>query len=289
MTGLLRAEAGVTLADILERAIPLGWFLPVTPGTRYVTLGGAIANDVHGKNHHRAGSFGAHVTALSLIRSDGARMICTPAENAAWLAATIGGMGLTGLIGWAEIRLARVSAPDVAQEAVPLANLSDFFTRIDESDAGFEHVVAWIDSLASGVRSGRGVLLRGNHAGTRAPASAARTLSLPFTPPVPLVNRLSMRAFNAPIAGGRGRAAHAHRALAELLLSARRHRPLEPRLWPQGPAPAPERAAAPPGGNGCGKDAGSRAAGRPCELPHRAEELWRAPRRGPALLCAARR
>ncbi len=202
-TGILRAEAGVTLADILERAIPLGWFLPVTPGTRHVTLGGAIANDVHGKNHHRAGSFGAHVTALSLIRSDGARMICSPTENANWLAATIGGMGLTGLIGWAEIRLARVPSPHVMQEAVPLACLSDFFGHIDDSDAGFEHVVAWIDSLATGRALGRGVLLRGNHADPQSDPKAGQRglsgplLSLPFTPPMPLVNRLSMRAFNA--------------------------------------------------------------------------------------------
>jgi FAD/FMN-containing dehydrogenase len=195
-TGVLKAEAGVTLADILERVLPLGWFLPVTPGTRFVTLGGAIANDVHGKNHHRAGSFGRHVRALSLVRSDGTQRICSPDEERGWFDATIGGMGLTGLIGWAEIQLCRVSSPDVTQESLKLAKLSDFFDRLDETDAKFEYGVAWLDSLASGANTGRGVMMRANHAASGASQPRPRPLSLPFTPPVPLVNGLTMRAFN---------------------------------------------------------------------------------------------
>ena len=197
-SGVLRAEAGATLATILERAIPLGWFLPVTPGTRFVTLGGAIANDVHGKNHHRAGSFGKHVRALSLVRSDGTSRICSPDQDSDWLNATIGGMGLTGLIGWAEIQLMRVASPDVMQESLPLARLSDFFDRLDETDARFDYGVAWLDSLARGSSLGRGVMMRANHAAEATPqASTPRRLSVPFTPPVPLVNRLTMRAFNS--------------------------------------------------------------------------------------------
>jgi FAD/FMN-containing dehydrogenase len=97
-TGLLTAEAGITLAQILDFCVPRGFFLPVSPGTKYVTLGGAIANDIHGKNHHVAGTFGCHVTQFELVRSDGTRRLCTPMENPEWYAATIGGLGLTGFI-----------------------------------------------------------------------------------------------------------------------------------------------------------------------------------------------
>src|SRR5882762_8487651 len=104
-TGVLRCEAGLMLAQILDFAVPRGFFLPVTPGTKYVTVGGAIANDIHGKNHHIAGTFGRHVLRFELVRSDGSRFVCSPTENPDWFAATIGGMGLTGLITWAEVRL----------------------------------------------------------------------------------------------------------------------------------------------------------------------------------------
>ena len=106
-TGILRAEAGVLLSEILAFGVPQGWFLPVTPGTQFVTLGGAVANDVHGKNHHVAGSFGEQVRAFELHRSDGARMVCGPEENRDWFQATVGGLGLTGLMTWVEIRLQR--------------------------------------------------------------------------------------------------------------------------------------------------------------------------------------
>src|SRR6185312_10418166 len=104
-TGVLTAEAGITLAQILAFAVPRGFFLPVTPGTKYVTLGGAIANDIHGKNHHIAGTFGCHVPQFELVRSDGARMRCSPTENPDMYSATIGGLGLTGMITWAQLRL----------------------------------------------------------------------------------------------------------------------------------------------------------------------------------------
>ena len=110
-SGLLRAETGITFHEILELCIPSGWFLPVTPGTGYVTLGGAIANDVHGKNHHNAGTLGRHVTQFELLRSDGTRILCSPVENAELFAATIGGMGLTGMMLWAEIQLMRTAPP----------------------------------------------------------------------------------------------------------------------------------------------------------------------------------
>jgi FAD/FMN-containing dehydrogenase len=116
-TGVLRAEAGVLLSEILELIVPRGWFLAVTPGTRFVTLGGAVANDVHGKNHHRAGTFGHHVRAFELVRSDGSRRVCTPTENADWFAATLGGLGLTGLITWVEIQLRAIDGPWIQAES----------------------------------------------------------------------------------------------------------------------------------------------------------------------------
>ena len=111
--GVLRCEAGVTLAEVLALIVPRGWFLPVVPGTKWVSIGGAIANDVHGKNHHRAGTFGAHVTCFELVRSTGERILCSPDRNIELFRATIGGLGLTGLILWAEFRLKRISgSPD---------------------------------------------------------------------------------------------------------------------------------------------------------------------------------
>ena len=115
-TGLIRCEAGVLLSEILSLTVGYGWFLPVTPGTRFVTVGGAIANDVHGKNHHVAGTFGHHVTCLELLRSSGERLRCGPTEHADLFAATIGGLGLTGLITWAEFRLKRIANPYVQVE-----------------------------------------------------------------------------------------------------------------------------------------------------------------------------
>jgi len=104
-TGVLACESGVLLNDILRMAVPRGWFLAVTPGTRFVTVGGAIANDVHGKNHHIHGTFGHHVRRFELLRSDGGRLVCSPQLEPEWYAATIGGLGLTGLITWAELQL----------------------------------------------------------------------------------------------------------------------------------------------------------------------------------------
>ncbi len=102
-------KRGVSLEELLQVIVPRGWFLPTTPGTKFVTIGGAIANDIHGKNHHRAGTFGCHVTRFELLRSTGERLLCSPSQNASWFAATIGGLGLTGLITWAEVQLRRIA------------------------------------------------------------------------------------------------------------------------------------------------------------------------------------
>lgn len=197
-TGVLVCEAGVLLADILRLVIPAGWFLPAVPGTCYVTVGGAIANDVHGKNHHREGTFGRHVRQLELLRSNGTRTVCSQAENPAWFAATVGGLGLTGVITWAELQLRRIPGPWLDVESVRFANVGEFFALSEESERNFEYTVAWIDCLSRGKRLGRGILQRANHGQERprAVAPAERNRSVPFPPPVSLVNGLSLRVFN---------------------------------------------------------------------------------------------
>jgi FAD/FMN-containing dehydrogenase len=200
-TGVLRAEAGVLLSEILELIVPRGWFLAVTPGTRFVTLGGAVANDVHGKNHHRAGTFGHHVRAFELVRSDGSRRVCTPTENADWFAATLGGLGQTGLITWVEIQLRAIDGPWIQAESRRFANLGDFFALSEASDRTHEFTVAWVDCAARGVNLGRGILLSGNFApasaGTGKTPQAHGLLNVPLTPPFSLINRLSLNVFNA--------------------------------------------------------------------------------------------
>ena len=127
-SGILRCEAGVTLGEIIELVLPQGWFLPVTPGTRHVTVGGAIANDVHGKNHHRTGAFGHHVRSFGLLRSDGSRRLCTPVDDAeGWFSATVGGLGLTGVITEVELQLRRVPGPWLESENVRFGSLDEFF------------------------------------------------------------------------------------------------------------------------------------------------------------------
>lgn len=205
-TGLLRCEAGVLLSTILRLVVPQGWFLPVTPGTQFVTVGGAIANDVHGKNHHQAGSFGNHVTQLELLRSDGSRRVCSPTQHADWFAATIGGLGLTGLITWAEIQLRRIANPFLDTESIKFRCLEEFFELSTESERDHEYTVSWIDCAFSGRRLGRGLFNRGNHAAAALDLDALPShlpsgvgepsRRVPFTPPVSLINTLSLKTFN---------------------------------------------------------------------------------------------
>lgn len=198
-TGILRCEAGVLLADILRLVVPMGWFLPVTPGTRFVTVGGAIANDVHGKNHHRTGTFGKHILRLALQRSDLGTVMCSPEATTELFNATIGGLGLTGAILWAELRLRPIANAGVDSETIRFANLDAFFALSSESDKDYEYTVAWIDCLAHGKSLGRGLFMRGNHAAPQPthPSSPKKKHSFPLELPFPLVNTLSLRAFNA--------------------------------------------------------------------------------------------
>jgi FAD/FMN-containing dehydrogenase len=195
--GLLRCEAGVTLADILALLVPRGWFVPVLPGTRWVSVAGAIANDIHGKNHHRAGTFGSHVTCLELLRSSGERVLCSPDRNAELFRATIGGLGLTGLILWAEVRLKRIPGAAIAMERVRFSCLDEFF-QLASHDQDYEYTVAWIDCLAHGRHLGRGLFLRGDHAPGSPPSARPGTrLKVPVDLPSGLINRLTLSCFNA--------------------------------------------------------------------------------------------
>lgn len=197
-TGLLHCEAGVTLADILSVFLVKGWFLPVTPGTKFVTVAGAIANDVHGKNHESAGSFACFVKSLTLLRSDGEVLQCSAEKNSQWFYATIGGLGLTGFIVSAVLQLKPVSSRFVESETIKYQHLNDFF-RLAEDSQDFEYTAAWLDCLASGERLGRGHFIRGNHAsdGVLTSTTSKKPLAIPLTPPISLVNSFSLKAFNS--------------------------------------------------------------------------------------------
>jgi FAD/FMN-containing dehydrogenase len=198
--GLLRCEGGVSLGDILEITVPHGWFLPVTPGTKQVTVAGAVANDVHGKNHHGSGTFGRFVTRFELVRSDGQRLLCSAHENEDLFGATIGGLGLTGLMTWVELRLKRVESALIDVESVRFDNLDAFFELTSDSDARFEYTVAWVDCLARDHDLGRGIFIRGNHAAASdgpAPSARRSRLSVPCFAPGFLLNRWTLRAFNS--------------------------------------------------------------------------------------------
>ena len=201
-TGQLECEAGVQLAEIIRDLLPRGWFPPVTPGTRFVTVGGAIANDVHGKNHHVAGSFGEHVESLVLDRSEEGRVFCSRTENPELFSATIGGLGLTGLITAATLRLRQVESGWINVRQQRFGSLDEFFSINDEAERRFEYTVSWIDCSASPARLGRGIYLAGNHASSADPGSTRRfpgaptAGNVPFTPPVALVNRVSAKLFN---------------------------------------------------------------------------------------------
>jgi FAD/FMN-containing dehydrogenase len=200
--GILQCEAGVALADILEVAVPKGWFLPVTPGTKFVTVGGAIANDVHGKNHHRAGTIGCHTRKFELVRSSGERIACSQTENPEWFGATIGGLGLTGLIAWAEIRLKRIRSACLDVETIRFGNLEEFFSLSAESDRDFEYTVAWVDCFSGGDSLGRGLFMRANHAetgpldGSGPGRPSARQMTIGFDAPEFLLNDSFMKFFN---------------------------------------------------------------------------------------------
>ena len=194
-SGVLRCEAGLRIADILDLAVPRGWFVPVVPGTRFVSVGGAIANDIHGKNHVSAGTFGAHLRRLELLRSSGERLICSPEENAELFAATVAGLGLTGLVTWAELQLRRVKGPFIESETIPFGGLDEFFAIDADAARKSEYTVAWVDPRPGGLR---GLYFRGDHSRREGAAPRLREpLALPLDLPSFAVSGPTTAAFNS--------------------------------------------------------------------------------------------
>ncbi len=196
-TGVLTAESGITLAQILDFAVPRGFFLPVTPGTKYVTLGGAIANDIHGKNHEVAGSLGNHVPCFELVRSDGTRRLCSRTENADWFAATIGGMGLTGLITWAQLRLKPIVSRAIDYEGIQFHGIDEFL-ELKKQYHHVEYTVSWVDCVSTGKNFARGIFMLGEHSkvpGELKPSPEPK-LVFPFEAPAFALNSATVSAFN---------------------------------------------------------------------------------------------
>jgi FAD/FMN-containing dehydrogenase len=208
--GVLRAEGGVTLKRIIEAMLPRGWFLPVSPGTRYVTLGGAIAADVHGKNHHAEGSIARYIDDIDLVLPTGEALVCSRDEQTELFFATLGGMGLTGFIRSASIRLRRVETSSITVTYSRARNLSECFDLFGDDTAGANaqpYAVAWIDCLARGASLGRSVIMAGRHtrhdelpsderrSALRLPPEPTKRVPVEF--PSAALNRYSVRAFNA--------------------------------------------------------------------------------------------
>lgn len=198
-SGILRCESGVLLADILQTFIPRGWILPVVPGTQFVTIGGAIANDVHGKNHYLAGSFGCHVLKFGLLRSDQKIIICSPEENTELFTATIGGLGLTGIILWADVKLTKITNTFLDVETIPFYSINEFF-EISNKSHQYEFTVAWLDCQAKKNNFGRGLFMRANWkkeaTNTVSKSIKYSSLTVPYYFPNFILNKFSIGLFN---------------------------------------------------------------------------------------------
>jgi len=204
-SGWLRVEAGVSIQEIVDCFLPRGYFPAVVPGTFQVTVGGAIANDIHGKNHHVDGSFADHLRRLEILCASGEIQICDAEQEPELFWATVGGMGLTGIILSAEIRLRRISSPYIQMESIRVENLDHFF-EISEESGDYSHTVSWIDCIAKGASMGRGIFMRGCHASPesefkpgpldRLSTQLSPFLKMPIDGPNFLLNKLSMRLFN---------------------------------------------------------------------------------------------
>ena len=204
-SGLIRCQSGVSLAEVLEVAMPKGWFLPVTPGTKFVTIGGAIAADVHGKNHHREGSISQWVREVKLLTAAGEVLILTPEQQPELFWATMGGMGLTGIVLEAVLQLKPVESAWIRQQTFKAKNLEGIFRHFEEQES-WTYTVSWIDCLARGRNLGRSVLMVGEHAMVDELPQKARkqplkvpgklSLSIPFPFPPFVLSNVTIKAFN---------------------------------------------------------------------------------------------
>jgi decaprenylphospho-beta-D-ribofuranose 2-oxidase len=205
-TGVVEVDGGVSLDQLIRMLLPVGRFVPVTPGTRQVTVGGAVAADVHGKNHHRAGSFSAHVRSLDLLGADGQVRTVSPEQDPLRFAATAGGMGLTGVIVGVRLRTVELETSRMTVDTVRAGDLDGVMTTLEAVDRRWPYSVAWVDLLARGRHTGRGIVTAGDHTPLAVLPPVARRR--PLTPPPPprlaappwcpprLLNRASVAAFN---------------------------------------------------------------------------------------------
>jgi decaprenylphospho-beta-D-ribofuranose 2-oxidase len=199
--GLVNVGAGVSFDELLATSIPQGWFVPVTPGTRQVTLGGAVAADVHGKNHHSDGSFGAHVRSLRVVTPRGVFAV-SPSEDADLFWATVGGMGLTGVVTRVTVQMLKIETDQVLVDTERFDGLDAVMAAMAEGDASYRYSVAWVDCMTRGTHMGRAILTRGDHAHAadvttptlKGPKTAR--LAVPLDAPSGLLNTLTVRAFN---------------------------------------------------------------------------------------------
>lgn len=207
ITGIVRCEAGVTYKDLLDTFVIRGWFPAVTPGTKYVTMGGAIASDVHGKNHHKVGSLSSFVISFKILIASGEILECSRSQNSDLFWATIGGMGLTGFILEAEIQLKKISSPYFINKSVKLRNMDELFMQFEEHDQEYQYSVAWMDIVATGKKYGRNVLFLGNYSDFNELPEKFKTktkqkyvekkVSVPFEIPFTTLNKLSITMFNS--------------------------------------------------------------------------------------------
>lgn len=201
-TGVIKTQAGVTLDDVLQHAVPKGWFLYVTPGTKFVTVGGAVAGDVHGKNHHSEGSFCKYVSSIDVMMANGSVVTCGPNQNNHLFKTVCGGLGLSGVILTVEFQLKKIGSSYIRQKNVIIRNLNEMMTRLKEFEAA-TYSVAWIDCMASGENLGRGVLMLGEHATPEEVKQADKLkvhrqplVTIPMYAPSFLLNPLTIGIFN---------------------------------------------------------------------------------------------
>jgi decaprenylphospho-beta-D-ribofuranose 2-oxidase len=204
-TGIFECQSGLTLDQILEVVVPDGWFLPVTPGTKFITVGGAVASDVHGKNHHVDGSFSNHIIEMEIVLASGESIICSSKVNADLFEATCGGMGLTGIISKVTFQLKKIETSFIRQKQVKAKNLDELIRLFDEYK-GYTYSVAWIDCLKKGEHFGRSILILGEHADLKdlsekqrkAPLQLPKKkqINFPFNLPSWVLNAFTVKAFN---------------------------------------------------------------------------------------------
>ncbi|MEQ1698342.1 MAG: FAD-binding oxidoreductase [Hyphomicrobiaceae bacterium] len=196
--GRVRAESGLSISHLLQRIVPKGWFLATTPGTRFVTLGGAVANDVHGKNHHVAGSFGCSVAGIELVRSDRGSLKLLASEGSPLFSATVGGLGLTGVMTTLDVDLVPIESAYLDVERIAFGNVGEFLALAAASTGTHEHTVAWMDCASGGANLGRGIFQRANWCsdGELAAHDDEGGLSVQMDAPSFTLNPVTVRVFN---------------------------------------------------------------------------------------------